>query len=174
MTVLCGTLMSGLYLLTRDQIEHNQRAFAMTVLKEVSGNPSAKLERTGDDQYQILDDSGGQIYTVSTNEGYNGTIILWMALDKQGHIRGIRVREHRETPGIGDIVDHRVSSWIDQFIGSSAASPTPQDWQLDVDGGQFDHVTGATITSRAVTRAIHRGLVQEQRQGVTTGNDDNE
>jgi electron transport complex protein RnfG len=180
MCMICGTLMSGLFVVTRERIEHNQHEYAMNALREVSGNPDADLAEMADlnsasnrvgDRYRIIDDRGGHIYTIDTNDGYNGRIVLWLALDDRRNIRGIRVREHRETPGIGDIIDHRVSSWLDQFIDRSGVNPGSVGWQLRIDGGEFDHVTGATITTRAVTRAVLRGLATAQEQGNEQGND---
>jgi len=74
--------------------------------------------------------------------------------------------QHKETPGLGDDIEYRKSDWILQFNGqsisansdeSSQLSPN-QSWRMRRDGGQYDAITGATITSQAVVRAIHRAL----------------
>ena len=44
------------------------------------------------------------------------------------------------------------------------------DWRVKKDGGDFDQITGATISPRAVVGAVHQGLVfyQEHQQDVLT------
>jgi electron transport complex protein RnfG len=61
-----------------------------------------------------------------------------------------RVSRHRETPGLGDAIEVGKSDWIQQFAGAAADSW----WRLRRTGGDFDRLTGATVTSRAVTAAI--------------------
>jgi electron transport complex protein RnfG len=103
------------------------------------------------------------VLPVIAKDGYSGDISLLMGIDQQGFIQGVRTIEHRETPGLGDKVDHKKSPWIDSFIGRSLTNTPPDDWAVTKDGGVFDGFTGATITPRAVVNAIHRGLLYHQR-----------
>ena len=78
-------------------------------------------------------------------------------------IIAVRVTEHRETPGLGDYIDpkkdkNKVKPWISQFDAISFAKITPDQWQVKKDGGQFEQRAGATISARAVTRAVGRAL----------------
>ncbi|MFK7861923.1 MAG: RnfABCDGE type electron transport complex subunit G [Granulosicoccus sp.] len=98
------------------------------------------------------------VLEVVTNEGYSGPIRLLLGLHADGSIIAARVIEHRETPGLGDAIEHRKSNWINQFESRSIASAEPHHWQLKTNGGQYDGLTGATITSRAVLQAIHRAV----------------
>lgn len=91
-------------------------------------------------------------------DGYTGALRMLVAIDAQGRLIGVRVLEHRETPGLGDFVEERRTDWIHQFDGSSLVAPPPARWQVRKDGGDFDHYTGATITSRAVTHAVRDAL----------------
>jgi electron transport complex protein RnfG len=88
-----------------------------------------------------------------------------VGVNRDGSVAGVRVLEHRETPGLGDAVDHRKSDWIDGFGGKALGAPPPEDWAVRKDGGVFDQFTGATITPRAVVAAVRRTLeyVQAQR-----------
>lgn len=100
-------------------------------------------------------------------DGYNGNINLLVAIASTGEILGVRATEHHETPGLGDDIDIRRSQWIKQFDNLSLLALTESDWHVAKDGGQFDQFTGATITPRAVVRAVHNTLLwyaQEQEQ----------
>ena len=90
--------------------------------------------------------------------GYNGPIRLLLGVRADGRISGADVLSHRETPGLGDGIEPHRSNWMAQFNGHSLTAPTASGWQTRKDGGMFDHLTGATITSRAVINALANGL----------------
>jgi electron transport complex protein RnfG len=91
-------------------------------------------------------------------DGYAGPIRLLVAVDPAGRLLGVRVLEHRETPGLGDLVDARHSDWIRGFDGRALGDPPPARWTVRKDGGDFDQFTGATVTPRAVVRGVRRVL----------------
>lgn len=91
-------------------------------------------------------------------DGYSGEIVLLIGIDANGNVTGVRVTAHRETPGLGDYIDHAKSAWIDQFAGKSLSNPPPKHWKVIKDGGSFDARAGATITPRAVVRAVKNAL----------------
>lgn len=95
---------------------------------------------------------------VTTRAGYSGPIRLLVAVDPIGTVLGVRVLEHRETPGLGDRIEHRRSDWIEQFAGRRLGEPPTEDWRPDRRGGRFDTLSSATITSAAVTDAVRRVL----------------
>jgi electron transport complex protein RnfG len=92
-------------------------------------------------------------------DGYSGSIRLLVAVDTSGDLLGVRALSHRETPGLGDGIDRRKSNWIDAFVGRSLGDPSSEGWKVRKDGGEFDQFTGATVTPRAVVRAVHNALV---------------
>jgi electron transport complex protein RnfG len=100
----------------------------------------------------------GTVIPFRSTEGYSGTIHMLMALDDRQRIVGVRVVDHKETPGLGDKIDTRKSDWILQFNGLSYGDLSPSDWAIDKDGGRFDSFTGATITPRAVVNALKETL----------------
>jgi len=59
-------------------------------------------------------------------------------------------------------VEARKSPWIRSFDGKSLQDPTVDGWAVKRDGGEFDQFTGATITPRAVVRAVHNTLLYYQ------------
>ena len=65
------------------------------------------------------------ILTVVAPDGYAGSIRLLVGIDADGHLLGVRVVAHRETPGLGDAIDERKSTWIDGFKGRSLGDPAP-------------------------------------------------
>lgn len=87
-------------------------------------------------------------------DGYAGSITLRIAVDFDGRILGTRVLQHHETPGLGGLIDDASSDWMAGFNGRSLASPTADRWKVRKEGGDFDQFTGATVTPRAVVRAI--------------------
>jgi len=101
----------------------------------------------------------GFILPAVAPDGYSGNIGMLVGMDTQGNLLGVRVVEHRETPGLGDKVDTQKSDWILQFTGLSLENPDENQWFVRKDGGQFDAFTGATITPRAVVNMIKTTLV---------------
>jgi len=97
--------------------------------------------------------------TTIAQEGYVGPIKLLVGIDTMGTIIGVRVLAHRETPGLGDAIDEKRSNWIFGFEGHSLTNPESNKWRVRRDGGVFDQFTGATITPRAVVKAIHQSLI---------------
>lgn len=87
-------------------------------------------------------------------DGYSGAIQLLVGADFQGNVLGSRVVEHHETPGLGDKIDIRISDWISHFSGKQVDGEQDKRWAVKKDGGDFDQFTGATITPRAVVRAV--------------------
>ena len=77
-------------------------------------------------------------------------------------VLGVRVIEHKETPGLGDKIELAVSNWITTFSGKSFSPDNLAPWQVKKDGGEFDQFTGATITPRAVVRAVREALLYAQ------------
>ncbi len=91
-------------------------------------------------------------------DGYSGKIYMLIAIRENGEIAGVRVVSHKETPGLGDYIDIAKSDWIRGFDGKSTAQYNDQDWKVRKDGGKFDYMAGATITPRAVVKAVHKAL----------------
>lgn len=91
-------------------------------------------------------------------DGYSGNIEMLVGIRADGSLLGVRVTDHQETPGLGDNIDIRKSKWILQFDNRSLRNPSPDNWKVKRDGGAFDQITSATISSRAVTKAVYNTL----------------
>ncbi|MGB0473682.1 MAG: electron transport complex subunit RsxG [Porticoccaceae bacterium] len=164
--------------LTEDRIAESERLAAQKALFEI-----IPVERHNNDLLMDIQpipekywstlglESGGDIHIARldgepvaaiipsiTPEGYSGDIAMIVGVNFDGSIAGVRVVEHRETPGLGDKVDLRKSDWILSFNGKSLSNPKPDAWNVKKEKGDFDQFTGATITPRAVIHQIAKTL----------------
>jgi len=107
-------------------------------------------------------------------DGYSGKIGLIVAISHEGVISGVRVVTHKETPGLGDYIDIAKNQWISLFVGASHQRYQEGDWKVKKDGGQIDYMAGATITPRAIAKAVHSALhyFDENRENLFAENAD--
>lgn len=91
-------------------------------------------------------------------DGYSGDIKLLVGVNIDGTVAGVRVLQHRETPGLGDKIELAKSDWILSFNGLSLLRPAVDQWTVKKNGGYFDQMTGATITPRSVVHQIRDTL----------------
>jgi Na+-translocating ferredoxin:NAD+ oxidoreductase subunit G len=103
------------------------------------------------------------IFSVIAPDGYSGAIKLLVCVNADGTLNGVRVVQHKETPGLGDVIETARSKWIFSFDGKSLENPDAKGWKVKRDGGVFDQFTGATITPRAVVKAVHQCLLYFDR-----------
>ena len=103
------------------------------------------------------------IFSSNAPDGYNGEIRLLIGVNADSTLAGVRVIKHNETPGLGDAMETKRSNWIFTFDGKSLTQPKSEDWQVKRDGGVFDQFTGATITPRAVVKAVKQCLIYFDR-----------
>ncbi len=101
---------------------------------------------------------------VTRRDGYSGDIELLVGIDAEGRVTGVRVLAHRETPGLGDKIEHTRSDWITAFRGRSLGDPPPAQWGVRPEGGAFDAFTGATVTPRAVVHGVRDALIYFERR----------
>lgn len=107
------------------------------------------------------------IISMVAPDGYSGDIDVIAAINMDGSLRGVRVVSHKETPGLGDAIDINKSNWALSFNGRSLTNPNVSGWRVKKDGGVFDQLTGATITPRAIVKAVSKSL-QFFKQNQTT------
>lgn len=125
---------------TAEDVRRNREAAEARALRELAGFPVAATD--GD---LLLCDRGLAILR-STGRGYGGPVRLAAAIEADGTVAGVRVLEHAETPGFADILA-RGSAWLAGF-----------------ERGDVDAVTGATVTSGAVLRAVAAALERHRTQ----------
>lgn len=166
--LICAALLASLHFVTEDTIERNASRHAAELLAHVSlasDQPAVKTTvPIGEKDYllwqiQADEEVSAIVLAITAGGGYSGDIDLLVGIDNQLRITGVRVTRHRETPGLGDKIDPRRSNWIESFNGHSLQKPKQALWAVKKDGGSFDQFTGATITPRAVVRAVRDSLI---------------
>ena len=161
---------------TRDQIEENEKQALLSTFNALIPTdrydndilsdtlllpPTEALGNTEETpvyRARLKGDPSAVILTVTAPNGYSGGIKMLIGIYADGTIAGVRVINHKETPGLGDKIEEKRDNWIYQFEGLSLENPSPAKWKVKKDGGDFDQFTGATITPRAVVGAIKRSL----------------
>jgi Na+-translocating ferredoxin:NAD+ oxidoreductase subunit G len=175
-SVIGATLLSGTFGLTAPSIERSERAAKLKLIAQTlpagayDNNPAADARPLPVDP-QLGLKRPGMAYVayrgatpvavaleVIAPDGYSGEIKLLVGIRADGVLTGVRVTGHRETPGLGDYIEIGKSPWIRQFEGKSRAAPTVDRWKVRKDGGIFDSMAGATITPRAIVKAVARAL----------------
>ena len=176
-TVVAGLLLGVVYGVTKDPIakaqeEAKQEAFR-SVLSDAetfesdtefdADAASALLKENGytsDDISEVAegkDASGetvGYVVNVTSHEGYGGDIDISVGIREDGTVTGIEMLSISETAGLGmkatepSFYNQYVNKQADKFVVSKDGG----------DGEQIDALSGATITSRAVTGAVNAAL----------------
>jgi electron transport complex protein RnfG len=97
------------------------------------------------------------VFATVAPHGYNAAIDLLIGVAPIGTVTGVRAVRHRETQGLGDAIDVAKSDWMLQF--DTKALTAPGLWAIGQDEGEFDAISGATVTSRAVVTAVKNTLL---------------
>lgn len=180
--LVATALLAGTYFLTRDRIraaEHQARMQALEVVLPPDRYDNDLLDDTVQVQAPAwLGAEATTVYRASragepsalvfetvAPDGYGGPIRLLVAVSHDGVVLGVRVTAHQETPGLGDPIEADRSDWITRFRGRALGDPPAAGWAVRKDGGVFDQFAGATVTPRAVVRAVHRALQFVARHG---------
>jgi electron transport complex protein RnfG len=175
-------LLAGTHQLTAPAIDRAQRALLQSLLTQVMptevfdndltqaridlpADPLLGLKKPG--QGYVARQGGkpvGVVLEVIAPDGYAGVIRLIVGIHADGRLGGVRVVAHQETPGLADYIEIKRSPWINQFGGKSLNEPAPAGWAVRKDGGTFDYRTGATVTPRAIVKAVHHALQYFERE----------
>lgn len=164
------------FALTKDQIAYQQQQQLLSTLNQVvpkaqHDNELYKACILVKNQEALGSEQPMPIYLASLNgkhsgaaieaiapDGYSGEIKIIVGVDSEAMVTGVRVLSHQETPGLGDKIDIRITRWVDAFLGKTVDNLEDKSWAVQKDGGQFDQFTGATITPRAVVKAVKRAV----------------
>jgi Na+-translocating ferredoxin:NAD+ oxidoreductase subunit G len=170
--LVAAGLIGGAWHFTRERIASNA---ARRILAEISTVLPASLYDnepqkdmvllpTSSDQplpvYRALQNGRpvAAVLTVSAADGFVGPIRMLVGIAADGRVLGVHVTAQTETPGIGAAIAAEPSPWLAAFAGRSLGAPPEAGWQLRVDGGDFDAIAGATVTSRAVVGGLRRAV----------------
>lgn len=110
-----------------------------------------------------VDESGnalGYVLTVTSHEGYGGDITFSMGIRGDGTLNGISILSISETPGLGMKAEEVLKP---QFADKQVAAFTYTKSGSTMDS-EIDAISGATVTTKAVTSAVNGGLYYFQTQ----------
>jgi electron transport complex, RnfABCDGE type, G subunit len=175
LALVCASLLFIVHGFTTGKITANARAFQLRVIDTVMPLPHDNplyddfievpvTGFTGDEDkitvYRARRDGqpAGVVLMPVTAKGYSGNIQLIIGIAFDGTLLGVSAIKHRETEGLGDRIDQDKSDWIRQFTDRSLAITPVEEWEVKADGGVFDQLSGATMTSRGVVNAVRETL----------------
>ena len=176
LAVICFLALTVVYGLSRERIETNRRNEQLHLVSEVMQLPhdndllSDRIEITDKGvfnsslpvgAYRARKDGKpvGLVLMPVMARGYNGLIELAVGIAYNGELTGVRVHKQRETEGLGDRIHQDHSDWIFGFDGHSLNNTRAEAWGVKSDGGEFDQLSGATISPRGVIKAVKNSLV---------------
>ncbi len=132
-------LLVATHQITAADIQANREARTRTLLNDMLGEVLPPQISVNEDVFGNCDNWLFTRYEVAGYAGPISLIALWRSNSKG---LTLRVLTHRETPGIGDFIDHQRNPWITQLDNAKRHTYT-----------DLDNVSGATITSNAIKRA---------------------
>ena len=95
----------------------------------------------------------GAAFEAVSRDGYGGEIRVMVGVNANNKVQGIKILQHKETPGLGAKIEGR------EFRNTFGGAPIDTtDWRVTKDGGDIDAITAATLSSRAVAGAVRKGL----------------
>ena len=171
-TVIAGFVLGAVYQITKGPIAQAEAAAAMEAYKEVFADASDFTEIevnagalaaggiTGSDINKVLEAKAtdgsvlGYVFVITNHEGYAGDIQFTLGVSVDGTTNGISILAISETPGLGMEAENVLKP---QFAGKKAAQFNYTKSGA-VSEDQIDAISGATITTNAVTNGVNAGL----------------
>ena len=171
-TVIAGFILGAVYQITKGPIAEAEAAATMAAYKEVFADAADFTEMevsadaltaggiTGTDINKVLEAKGadgsvlGYVFVITNHEGYAGDIQFTMGISNDGTTNGISILAISETPGLGMEAENVLkpqfaNKAVEQFSYTKTGA---------VSEDQIDAISGATITTNAVTNGVNAGL----------------
>lgn len=172
--VICFIVITVVHHLSKEKIKLNKEQAELAVINEVlSVNYNNNLfqdKKTIDVPAYINNSNKITVYRARLNKqavaislmpviskGYNGNLSLVVGISYDGKLSGIKILHHNETEGFGDQAHQDNSDWL-LMLNEQSLEITKKNWAIKKDGGQFDQLSGATITSRSIITTIYKTL----------------
>ena len=172
MALLAAVLIGGTWHYTQDRIADNAARRTLAELSTVL--PASLYDNEPQKDVILLDTGSGQplpvfrarrngnpvaaVVTVIAPDGYVGPIRLLVGITASGKVLGVQVTRHTETAGVGAAIAAAPSTWRETFVGRSLDDPPEPRWTVRADGGEFDAIAGATVSSRATVGAVRNAM----------------
>ena len=167
-TLICSVIIFITHKFTSERIEYNEQLATMRMIEAVM--PLAHDNDLYQDKIEVAElsttvyrarkegQSVGLVFMPIVARGYSGEILLTMGVSYDGVLCGVRVMEQHETDGLGALIDQDKSNWILGFNDRSLENTDEKKWAVKKDGGDFDQISGATITPRSVINIVYKVL----------------
>lgn len=162
--LVCSLIIFVTDVFSRDRIALNKQISAIRMIEAVM--PLLHDNNLYEDRLEVAELSTtvyrarqgeqktGLVFMPLSTNGYNGKIELAVGVSYDGVLTGVRVIEQRESDGLGDNIHQDKSDWINSFDQRSLLNTENKAWAVKNDGGDFDQLSGATISPRAVINAV--------------------
>ncbi len=145
------------------ETENNAKKEVLSDAADFSDKMTATLDETEYSYYEGLDSDKnviGYVFTTSA-KGYGGDIKVMVGVDKSGSVTGVSILEISETAGLG--MNAKNESFLKQFLSKNGEisvikNGTPADNEISA-------LTGATITSKAMAKAVNTALALYKQVG---------
>ncbi len=165
-TAIASGALAFTYAATKDRIERQK--FLEKVKGALKAFPEAKSSKWIKERKDLLKKTvkkfpeAATVFEVQENgkilgfvvevlpKGYGGPVSTMVGISLKGEVTGLKVVDHKETPGLGSEVVENLK-FLEKFIGKKPDDPVKL-------GKDVDAVSGATISSRAITNAVRQGL----------------
>ncbi len=176
-SVIATAVLASTFFLTRDEIKKSEDGeklklitqivppalFDNDIIKDTTSIPADPLLGNDDStlayRARLNNEPSAVVLESVAPDGYSGKIWLILAVRANGELAGVRVVKHKETPGLGDYIELPKGPWIKGFDGKSREVYKDADWKVKKDGGKFEYMAGATITPRAIVKAVNKALI---------------
>ena len=180
MAITASVIVSGSYEISHEKILKNEQNQQLATLDELLQNSSYDeiIENfNSTDSINIIENSEPRplyiairnnaatavIYSAGSSQGYNGPIDMLIGISMDGNVMGVRIINHRETPGLGDLIEIEKSDWITHFNQKSLLDPPLSEWKVVKDGGKCEGFSSATISARAAIHTVREALINIEK-----------
>ncbi len=174
-TLVAGVLLGIVYQVTKDPIAYQEKLAQdqanQSVFAAASTFEDAALDESGA-AAAVADHAGVTIESVKTamdsagtalgyviqvkSKGYGDFITYTVGITNEGNVNGISIISIAETPGLGMNADKVI---VPQFVDKAATQFTvAKSGQLTDANTQIEAISGATITSKAVTEGVNAAV----------------
>ena len=152
-SAIVALLLGVTNMITKPYIDANAEKTKQAAMAEVlPADGYEEVEYTGDGTVDAVYRAGdaGWVVQVTPATSFSGTLSVMVGVDMEGKCTGVSIVATGETSGLGSNASK--PAFKDQFIGKSGTLAVSKD------GGEIDAITGATITSRAVTSGVNSAI----------------
>lgn len=173
-SIICFIVITIVHHFTKEKIEFNREQAALAVISEVlpiKYDNNLFQDKLDIDVPTYLNNTNKlSIYRARLNKqpvavslmpvmtkGYNGNISLIIGISYEGKLTGVKILKHNETEGFGNQAHQDKSDWLIGFNDQSLES-SKKNWAIKKDEGEFDQLSGATITSRSIINILYKTL----------------